>query len=78
MGDRSKIEGEGNKTADRRFRESSSDFVHSERGKEQIDKAGELSEEERRRGDEAAEKGRSRAKEVERDTGHETPPKRSR
>jgi len=68
MGDRRQNEGEGNKTADRRFRESSREFVHSERGKEQIDKAGDLSPEEREQGERAAEKGRSRAKEFERDT----------
>ena len=66
MTDRSKIEGEGNKSADRRFRESSREFVSSKEGKEQIRKAGDLSEEERRRAEEAAEKGRARAKETER------------
>jgi len=68
MGNRSRNEGEGNKTADRRFRESERNFVSSERGKRQIDRAGELSDEERRRAEKAADEGRARAKEFERDT----------
>lgn len=67
MTERSKIEGEGNKSADRRFRESSREFVSSEQGREQISKAGDLSEEERKRAEKAAEKGRARARETERD-----------
>jgi hypothetical protein len=67
MTDRNKIEGEGNKSADRRFRESSRDFVSSTEGKEQIRKAGDLSEDERRRAEKAAQEGRSRAKETERE-----------
>jgi len=36
-------EGEGNKTADRNYREATRNFVESERGKEEIKKAGEVS-----------------------------------
>jgi hypothetical protein len=56
-------EGEGNKTADRRFRESSKEFVSSKEGREQIAKAGDISERERREGERAAEEGKSHAKE---------------
>jgi len=46
---KSKIQGEGNKEADRRFREQESRFVQSRKGKEQIARAGELSEEQARK-----------------------------
>lgn len=36
-------EGEGNKTADRNYRKATEAFVHSERGKEEIRKAGDVS-----------------------------------
>ena len=55
-------EGEGNKTADRNYREATEKFVQSERGKREIDKAGDVSaseEREIRRAEEQA-KGRSK------------------
>ncbi len=40
------VHGEGNKEADRQFREAESKFVHSEEGKRKIAEAGNLSKEE--------------------------------
>lgn len=56
------VHGEGNKEADRRFREAESRFVRSEDGKREIAKAGDLTEKEERESREAAEKAKSRAK----------------
>ena len=39
---RSPNEGEGNRTADRNYREATRNFVESERGQEEISKAGEV------------------------------------
>src|SRR5688572_24132142 len=39
----SRNEGEGNRTADRNYREATRKFVESERGKEEISKAGDVS-----------------------------------
>jgi hypothetical protein len=50
-------EGEGNKTADRNYREATREFVESERGKREIEKAGHASpeqEKELRRAEEEA------------------------
>ena len=50
-------EGEGNRTADRNYREATEKFVNTERGKEQIRKAGEVppaEEQELRKAEEAA------------------------
>jgi hypothetical protein len=55
-------EGEGNKTADRNYREATRNFVESERGKDEIQKAGDVSaakEKEIRAAEEAA-KGRAK------------------
>ena len=42
----SRKEGEGNKTADRNYREATQKFVESDRGQDQIKKAGQVSERE--------------------------------
>ena len=39
----SRNEGEGNKTADRNYRKATTEFVESERGKREIEKAGNVS-----------------------------------
>jgi hypothetical protein len=39
----SRNEGEGNRSADRNYREATRDFVESDRGKEEIKKAGNVS-----------------------------------
>ena len=56
------IQGEGDKASDRKYRERTTDFVHSEHGREEIERAGKLSEDEARRLREFEEKGKSRAK----------------
>lgn len=58
-----KVQGEGDKEADRRYRESQSEFVQSEEGRRKIEQAGELSPEEARRLREVEERTKSRAKE---------------
>lgn len=55
-------QGEGNRQADREFRESEKRFVNSEEGKRKIAQAGNVSEEEARKLREAEEKGKARAK----------------
>ena len=57
-----KNQGEGNKEADRKFREAETKFVNSEEGKRKIAQAGNVSEEEARKLREAEEKGKARSK----------------
>lgn len=59
-------EGEGNKTADRNYREATRNFVESERGKEQIKKAGDVTSDEARDIERAEAEGKSHAKERDR------------
>lgn len=59
-------EGEGNKTADRNYREATRNFVESERGKEQIKKAGDVTSDEAREIERAEAEGKSHAKERDR------------
>jgi hypothetical protein len=63
MGTTPRNEGEGNKTADRNYRESTQKFVESERGREEIDKAGEVSADQQRDIERAEEQAKRRAKE---------------
>jgi hypothetical protein len=56
------VHGEGNKEADRKFREAESKFVHSKEGKQKIAEAGNLTEEEAEKLEKIAEKTKSRAK----------------
>ncbi len=58
-----RIQGEGDKDADRRFREAESEFVKSDEGKRKIEQAGDLSEREARRLREVEERAKSRARE---------------
>jgi hypothetical protein len=60
----SRNEGEGNRTADRNYREATRNFVESERGKEQIRKAGDVSSREASEIEKAEAEGKSRAKEL--------------
>ena len=57
-----KNQGEGNKEADRKFREAETKFVNSGEGKRKIAQAGNLSEEEARKLRESEEKGKARSK----------------
>jgi hypothetical protein len=56
-------EGEGNKTADRNYREATKKFVESDRGREQIEKAGDVDENETRDIERAEEEAKRHAKE---------------
>ena len=59
----SRNEGEGNRTADRNYREATRDFVESERGKEEISKAGDVNADEAKAIRAAEEEAKARAKE---------------
>ena len=63
MGTKSSNEGEGNKTADRNYREATQKFVESERGREEIKKAGKVDEREQRDIERAEEEAKRHAKE---------------
>jgi hypothetical protein len=55
-------EGEGNKSADRNYREATEKFVKSPRGREQIEKAGDVDADEQRDIERAEEEARRHAK----------------
>ena len=59
---RNENEGEGNKTADRNYREATQKFVESERGRKEIDKAGEVDPREEREIERAEEEAKRHAK----------------
>lgn len=63
MGTNSSNEGEGNKSADRNYREATQKFVESERGREEIKKAGKVGEREQRDIERAEEEAKRHAKE---------------
>jgi hypothetical protein len=56
-------EGEGNKAADRNYREATQKFVESERGRREIDKAGDVDDNETRDIEQAEEEAKRHAKE---------------
>ena len=56
------IQGEGDKESDRKYRERTTEFVKSKHGQEEIERAGQLSEEEARRLKQYEDQGKSRAK----------------
>jgi len=66
------IQGEGDKESDRKYREKTREFVQSKRGQEQIERAGDLSEEEARELRESEEKAKSRAKDEDPQIRHQT------
>jgi hypothetical protein len=55
-------EGEGNKSADRNYREATQKFVESERGRKEIDKAGDVDQREQQEIERAEEEARRHAK----------------
>ena len=57
-----KNQGEGNKEADRKFREAQTKFVNSDEGKRKIAQVGNISDEEARQLREAEEKAKARSK----------------
>lgn len=63
MGTTPRNEGEGNKSADRNYREATQKFVESERGREAIDKAGDVDQAEQQEIERAEEQAKRRAKE---------------
>jgi hypothetical protein len=63
MGNTPRNEGEGNKSADRNYREATQKFVESERGREQIEKAGDVDADEQRDIERAEEEAKRHAKE---------------
>jgi hypothetical protein len=63
MGTTPRNQGEGDKNADRNYREATKKFVESERGQEKIRRGGEVSAEEERDVGEAERQAKGRAKE---------------
>lgn len=63
MGTTPRNEGEGNKTADRNYRDATRKFVESERGQEEIKRAGDVHGEQEREIRRAEEEAKQRAKE---------------
>lgn len=61
MSSETKNQGEGNRDAAERYNEAQEEFVHSEEGKQQIDKAGEIEIDDEEL--EAEDEGKSRSKE---------------
>ena len=77
MGTTPRNEGEGNKSADRNYREATQKFVESERGREEIEKAGEVDRREaagdrarRGRGEAPRERARPAGEAARKPTGH--------
>jgi hypothetical protein len=62
MGTTPRNEGEGNKSADRNYREATQKFVESERGRKEIDKAGDVDPREQQEIERAEEEAKSHAK----------------
>jgi hypothetical protein len=60
---RNENEGEGNKSADRNYREATQKFVESERGRDEIAKAGQVDEREQRDIERAEEEAKRHAQE---------------
>lgn len=60
---RDQNQGEGNKDAARRFNEAEQAFVQSQRGQEQIERAGDVSGDEKAALERAEEQGKERARE---------------
>jgi hypothetical protein len=57
-----KIQGEGDKESDRKYRTRATEFVKSKRGQQEIGKAGDVSEAEARKLKKYEEQGKARAK----------------
>lgn len=66
------IQGEGDKESDRKYRERTTEFVKSPKGQEEIERAGNLSEEEAKRLKEYEEKGKARAKDEDPQIKHQS------
>jgi hypothetical protein len=62
MGTTPRNEGEGNKSADRNYREATQKFVESERGRKEIDKAGDVDQRQQQEIERAEEEAKRHAK----------------
>jgi hypothetical protein len=62
MGTTPRNEGEGNKSADRNYREATREFVESERGRKEIDKAGDVDQRQQQEIERAEEEAKRHAK----------------
>ena len=69
---KSTMQGEGDKEADRKYRERTAEFLKSKKGRDEIGHAGDLSEEEAKRLREYEEKGKARAKDEDPQIKHQS------
>lgn len=67
-----KIQGEGDKEADRNYRKRTTEFLKSKKGQEAVQHAGDVSEEEARKLRKAEEQGKARAKDEDPQVRHQT------
>jgi hypothetical protein len=67
-----KIQGEGDKESDRKYRKRTTEFLKSDQGQEALRKAGKVSPEEERKLREAEEKGKARAKDEDPQIRHQS------
>ena len=67
-----KIQGEGDKEADRNYRKRTTEFLKSKKGQEAIERAGDVSEEEARKLKKYEEQGKARAKGEDPQVKHQT------
>ena len=66
------IQGEGDQEADRKYRERTAEFLNSKKGRDEIEHAGDLSEEEAKRLREYEERGKARAKDEDPQIKHQS------
>ena len=66
------IQGEGDKESDRKYRERTAEFLKSTKGREEIERAGHLSEEEAKRLKKYEEQGKARAKDEDPQIKHQS------
>lgn len=67
-----KIQGEGDKASDRKYRERTTEFLKSKKGQEAIEQAGNVSEEEARKLRQAEEQAKARAKDEDPQVRHQS------
>lgn len=67
-----KIQGEGDKEADRNYRKRTTEFLKSKKGQQAIEHPGDVSEEEARKLRKAEEQGKARAKGEDPQVRHQT------
>jgi hypothetical protein len=67
-----KIQGEGDKESDRKYRKRTTEFLKSKKGQQAVEHAGGLSEEEARKLKKYEEQGKARAKDEDPQVRHQT------